>query len=155
MEPQVSIFITTTFEGVHRWADAPDGDVEFLRFPHRHLFHVRIEVLVAHDERQIEFLTFKSQVDDWLFNNLSWANVGLLELSCEAMARMLWTAMNEEFGMFPVSITVSEDGENGATVQLPNVQTTVMHGPAPVLHVTEGVQNLLESLKKKTRTKGK
>jgi 6-pyruvoyl-tetrahydropterin synthase len=115
--PVVTVFINTRFEGVHRWADAPDGPIEHLRNPHRHEFHVRVEVLVSHDERDVEFLTLKAEVDNWLDDHLSYRNaeVGLLELSCESMARKIWEWLGSE-DYTPVAVSVSEDGENGATL---------------------------------------
>ena len=49
------IYVTTQFEGVHRYKDAPD-EVSFLRDYHRHIFKVKLAIEVMHNERDIEFI---------------------------------------------------------------------------------------------------
>jgi len=56
-----TIFITTSFEGVHCYPSAPEG-VVFLRVPHRHIFGVRVEVEVYHDDRELEFILLKRKI---------------------------------------------------------------------------------------------
>ena len=56
------IFVTFQKEGIHRYPDAPEG-VEFLRHPHRHMFHFRVEIEVFHDDRDIEFILFKRELE--------------------------------------------------------------------------------------------
>ena len=48
------IFVTFQKEGIHKYPNAPDG-VEFLQYPHRHMFHFRVEIDVFHNDRDIEF----------------------------------------------------------------------------------------------------
>lgn len=145
--PLISVFITTRFEGVHCWPDAPDGPVEHLRFPHRHEFHVRVEVVVEHDERAVEFLTLKAEVDEWLDENLSFRNpgVGVVDYSCEAMARLLWGWLRSK-DYKPSHVTVSEDGENGSTLSLPGYLPIVTVGvdPAVCARREEELSQLIE-----------
>jgi 6-pyruvoyl-tetrahydropterin synthase len=121
--PQVSIFINTTFEGLHFWPNAPDS-VEYLRYPHRHVFHVNVEIAVKHDERDVEFITFKDEVNKWLYRNLDCRgpNVSVVTYSCESMARLLWEHLAAQ-RYSVISITVSEDGENGARLYVPPLRT--------------------------------
>ena len=75
------IFVTFQKEGIHQYPDAPEG-VEFLKHPHRHMFHFRVEIDVFHDDREIEFILFKRELER-LYSE------GTLELdykSCEMMA---------------------------------------------------------------------
>lgn len=106
MNTKTIIFCTTSFEALHRFVDAPE-EVSFLRDYHRHMFHVRMEKLVTHNNRQIEFIILKRKLDDWL--RKYWTRV-MLDLSCEEMAAILL----EEFDADMVE--VSEDGELGGRV---------------------------------------
>lgn len=108
--------VRTKFEALHRWKDAP-LHVQFLRSYHRHIFHVTVYIDVDHNERQVEFFTFKTKLDEWIRNVFgpSYGAEGLylhrLEFSCETMAEMILTQFEDA-----TSVEVSEDGENGAHV---------------------------------------
>ena len=62
MSDQKFIFVTFQKEGIHKYPDAPAG-VEFLKYPHRHMFHFRVEIEVFHDDRDIEFILFKRELE--------------------------------------------------------------------------------------------
>ena len=102
------IWITFQKEGIHKYPQAPKG-VEFLKYPHRHMFHFRVEIEVFHDDRDIEFILFKRELE-------SLYNEGTLQLdykSCEMMADDLHDYIQKTYpGRFHM-IEVSEDGENG------------------------------------------
>jgi hypothetical protein len=102
------IFITTVFEGWHRWKDAPQA-YAYLREWHRHLFHVKVWMGVSALNRQIEFIEFKSQVNDLLSCWSGFENK--FELSCEQLAEELMLHFNA------AAVEVSEDGENGALLR--------------------------------------
>ncbi len=106
MELKTLVWIRTTFEGFHRWKDAPE-DVKFLRDFHRHIFEVELGVAVNNDDREIEFFQFKRKVD--MYINTHYKNE-YFDLSCEMVARKLLNFFHADF------VKVSEDGENGATV---------------------------------------
>lgn len=101
------IFIRTSFEGFHCWPDAPD-EVGFLRDLHRHIFHVECELEVNHNDRDVEFILFKREVDFCIRKTMKAANTDTW--SCEKWASHLLTTLNL------TKCSVSEDGENGATV---------------------------------------
>lgn len=103
------VFITTSFPAFHRWPAAPD-ECAFLRDKHRHVFHVRMEWQVNHNDRDIEFITMKQKVDKHI--QKLWAEQDLLSTSCEMIAEHLF----KEFGC--IRVEVSEDGENGAVYEL-------------------------------------
>lgn len=120
MNKQKFIFVTFQKEGIHRYPGAPDG-VDFLRHPHRHMFHFRIEIEVWHDDRDIEFILFKRELEA-LYNDK------ILELnykSCEMMADDLATYIQTEYPGRDLKITVSEDGENGAICFYPKEEELV------------------------------
>jgi hypothetical protein len=104
---KTSIFITTRFEGFHRWPTAPDA-VAFLRDSHRHIFHVRLEKPVAHNDRDIEFILLKREVDREIARLQGECSEMVATWSCENWADVL----GKEFQASRVE--VSEDGENGA-----------------------------------------
>jgi hypothetical protein len=99
------VFCRTEFEGIHRWKDAPD-EVAFLREWHRHIFHVKLVQRVTHDDRQVEFILLKRQVEDYI---QVWF-AGQFDYSCEQIAQKLLIAFKCDM------VEVSEDGENGAWV---------------------------------------
>ena len=100
------VWVTTQFEAFHRWKNAPN-DVSFLRDYHRHIFHVKVGVEVSHGDREIEFFQFKRKVERRV--ECVWKGKKF-DGSCEMIAEDLRAYLGASF------VTVSEDGENGATV---------------------------------------
>ena len=103
------IFVTWQKEGIHQYPGAPEG-VEFLAYPHRHMFHFKVEIDVFHDDREIEFILFKRELEG-LYTE---GTIDLDYKSCEMMADEL---SNYILGKYPgrsFRIIISEDGENGA-----------------------------------------
>lgn len=113
----MKIFVTTQFEGLHRWKDAPE-EVSFLREYHRHIFHVRFEVEVSKEDREIEFILLKRELNhlvDTLFVG------GKLDDSCESIAKRILDFMTRKRHLCEdraARCEVSEDGENGAIVEI-------------------------------------
>jgi len=116
------IFVTFQKEGIHKYPAAASDfnlktgdeyDVSFLGTPHRHIFHFNVAIEVFHNDRDIEFIQFKR----WLENQYS---NGILELnykSCEMISDDLYDVIASRYPEREIIITVSEDGENGATIQ--------------------------------------
>ena len=111
------IFVTFQKEGIHKYPAAPEG-VEFLQYPHRHMFHFRVEIDVFHDDRDIEFILFKRELERLYSSIEAEGKTGpTLELdykSCEMIADDLSEYIYEKYPHRSFTITVSEDGENGA-----------------------------------------
>jgi hypothetical protein len=115
------IFVTFQKEGIHRYpaaatdpnlCTAGEYDVSFLANPHRHIFHFNVSIEVFHNDRDIEFIQFKR----WLE---SLYNKDILELdfkSCEMIGDDLYEQIASRYPDRNIEITVSEDGENGATI---------------------------------------
>lgn len=101
----MSIVVRFSFEGVHCWPDA-EGWAQFLRDPHRHMFHVEAAKAVEHDDRQIEILAFRREMARYCNSTFC----GPHTMSCEMMARRLMS----EFRLS--RCRVLEDNENGAEV---------------------------------------
>lgn len=112
-----TIWVTTKFAALHYWPEAP-VEVSFLQHPHRHEFHVKLEVQVSHGNRELEFFIIKK----WLDNMLTVFSTGAFTYSCEQFAMQILRDFESRFPPFTnvvrrVAVTVSEDGENGATVE--------------------------------------
>jgi len=108
---QTFVYCTDTVEFIHQYKDAPE-EVAYLRNLHRHLAHVKCQVEVFDDDREIEFIMLKHKVSDFMYKLQHTANC-----SCETFAYKLLTFLRREYGnnrdMF---VTVSEDGENGCEI---------------------------------------
>lgn len=101
--------------GFHYWPEAPE-EVAFLRARHRHRFHWRVKVEVLHDDRQVEFVLLKRDVDR-VFKLFPTSELGFdfATRSCEQIARMICeTLINDGYRIHDVG--VSEDGEFEGTV---------------------------------------
>ena len=111
MYPSKWIFVTFQREGIHRWPDAEHmPGIEFLAHPHRHMFHFRVELQVFHDDREVEFILFKRELEKQYES-------GTLQLdykSCEMMSDELGVYIQHHYPGRFMKIEVSEDGENGA-----------------------------------------
>lgn len=106
-----TIFVQFTKEGIHRYPDAPEG-VEFLRHPHRHIFHFRVTLDVFHNDRDVEFILFKRELEALY----SAATLQVDYKSCEMLAEDLIEYIAKQYPGRSISVEVSEDGENGATL---------------------------------------
>ena len=116
---QRQIWITWQKEGIHKYpaalTDPALADVQFLGYPHRHMFHFRVWIDVFHNDRDVEFIQFKR----WL-ESLYSGQGAVLELdwkSCEMIADDLYIQIAARYPGRVVHIEVAEDGENGALIQ--------------------------------------
>lgn len=114
MIKQKFIWVTFQHEGIHKYPDAPEG-VKFLRNEHRHIFHFRVELEVFHDDRDVEFILFKRELERLYSEN----TLQLDYKSCEMMSDDLANYIQTNYPNRDLVITVSEDGENGATCYYP------------------------------------
>jgi hypothetical protein len=117
------IWVTFQKEGIHKYPAALEDpslktgdmyDVSFLGYPHRHIFHFTVAIQVWHNDRDVEFIQFKR----WLEQLYSSAQ-GVLSLdykSCEMISDDLYEQIASRYPGRDIEITVSEDGENGATI---------------------------------------
>jgi len=114
------IWVTFQKEGIHKYPAAAtdpnlatndEYDVSFLGYPHRHIFHFNVGIQVFHNDRDIEFIQFKR----WL-ENLYRNGMELNYKSCEMISDDLYEVIANRYPGRDITITVSEDGENGATI---------------------------------------
>lgn len=115
------IWVTFRKEGIHCYPAAltdpklktgDQYDVSFLGYPHRHIFHFRVSINVFHNDRDIEFIQFKR----WLEALYVEGTLALDHKSCEMIADDLYVQIAARYPGRAVSIEVSEDGENGCTI---------------------------------------
>ena len=120
------IWVTFQKEGIHKYPAALDDpklatgdeyDVSFLGYPHRHIFHFRVCIEVFHDDRDIEFIQFKRWLERLYSADKSSGVLVLDYKSCEMICDELAETINNKYPNRRMEITVSEDGENGATIQ--------------------------------------
>ena len=109
-----TIWVTFQKEGIHKYPDAPD-EVDFLRYPHRHMFHFKVQIEVYDNDRDIEFFIFKRWLESLYADNI----LQLDYKSCEMMADDLAKQIKDKYPGRQLSIDVSEDGENGCHVEYP------------------------------------
>lgn len=102
------IIIKTQFEGIHHWPECPVEEVEFLKHPHRHIFHVTVKIEVNRSNRQIEFIYKKRDID--FFCRMRYPNNEVMTKSCEMIAEEILNKFDADY------VSVFEDNENGAEV---------------------------------------
>ena len=116
-----TIFVRFQKEGIHMYpaaatdpalATGDEYDVSFLGTPHRHIFHFEVSIEVFHNDRDIEFIQFKR----WLENLYKGGTLELNYKSCEMISDDLYEQISTRYPDRDIEITVSEDGENGATI---------------------------------------
>ena len=116
------IWVTFRKEGLHKYPAALDDpklatggadDVSFLGYIHRHIFHFNVAIEVFHDDRDIEFIQFKR----WLEGLYADGTLQLDYKSCEMICDDLSETINKKYPGRNIKLTVSEDGENGATIE--------------------------------------
>jgi hypothetical protein len=116
---QRQIWITWQKEGIHKYpaalTDPNLADVQFLGYPHRHMFHFRVWIDVFHNDRDLEFIQFKRWCES-LYNSDN-SVLSLDHKSCEMIADDLYMQIAGRYPGRVVHIEVSEDGENGALIQ--------------------------------------
>lgn len=112
------IWVTFQKEGIHKYpqalTDPALADVSFLGLQHRHIFHFKVAIQVTHSDRDIEFIQFKR----WLEQLYGTGTLALNYKSCEMMAEELYLQIASKYPGRCVKINVSEDGENGALLEI-------------------------------------
>ena len=111
MSKSTHIIVRGQFEGVHCYPNAPE-EVSFLRANHRHMFNYEVEIEVYHDDRELEFVLVKRNINDFL-SGYRWP----IQSSCEQIARTIGMYLQTCCGLDRyLTVSVFEDNENGAKV---------------------------------------
>lgn len=114
---KIHVVVNLQFEAIHCWAGVKEAmpsstHIHFLQQPHRHIFHVRAEKEVLHNDRDVEIIDFKQQIIRFLDETYGYLHKDLGSTSCEMLAEQIL----EKFSCSVVEVL--EDGENGARVEL-------------------------------------
>lgn len=116
MIKQRLITVHTSFEGFHRYADAPD-EVSYLRDVHRHIFNVSVQMEVFHADRELEFIMVKHQLDKFISCLPVRVKENAAKMSCEMIAERIIEYLTVSYGSTrSINVSVDEDGENGSVV---------------------------------------
>lgn len=114
------IFVRFQKEGLHKYPQAltePSlSDVSFLGYIHRHIFHFEVAIEVTHNDRDIEFIQFKRELEQ-LYNQQT---LQLNFKSCEMISDDLYQYISTHYPNRKVRIQVSEDNENGSYIEYEN-----------------------------------
>lgn len=116
--PETTVWASVTAPGFHHWPDATPHRA-YLADHHRHLFHLHARVRVTHEDRQVEFHDLSDTLRTWWGPHPRDCGTA----SCETLARAL-AAHLDQLGMSVHTVTVSEDGEHGATLTYPTPEGT-------------------------------
>jgi len=111
------IWITTDFEGTHSWPECPIEEVKFLQNEHRHIFKVKVQIEITHNDRDIEFFVFKEFIDTIIENAYGLGLKRLGRKSCEDIADMISGVVSVNYPNRETIIEVSEDGEVGCHIE--------------------------------------
>lgn len=111
-----TLFVKFRQVGYHCWPDAPNRR-QYLRFRHRHTFHVRVELSAPLDgRRSVEFHDLAEHCRT-VFRDVAlrgtMSDYGTM--SCEQIADAMARRISRVYGTV-VGVSVSEDGECGAIV---------------------------------------
>ena len=108
-----AVWVQVEFEAVHAWPECDVAGVGYLRSPHRHVFKVVVKMEVANPDREVEFISLKHWLTERLRERYEYKDLG--RKSCEDIALEIFEAL-KDIALRPISVSVSEDGENGAEV---------------------------------------
>lgn len=111
------IVVKLQVEGLHNWPEAKEvmPQMDFLSYPHRHLFYIEAVKEVGDWNREIEIIDFKRKIDRWLYETFYDYDKQILDfeyLSCEKLACFILKHFN------CTQVSVLEDNENGAIVAI-------------------------------------
>lgn len=118
------IVVKLEIEGLHNWPEARKviPEMGFLSDLHRHIFHIEATKSVSHEDRDIEIIMFKRELEDYFKRNYFDAQINVCNFgprSCETLAKDLLEAYDLDV------CEVREDGENGAVVLKTSISNSV------------------------------
>ena len=100
------IIVKLQVEGLHNWEGCNIPDVDFLKYPHRHIFHIEVAKSVMDSDREIEIIMLKRQIKEYLGTE----PVRFGGMSCEMIAEEILIHFDADY------VIVLEDNENGAKI---------------------------------------
>ena len=112
-EIQKRIVVKINVEGIHKWEDCNLIEVGFLKNLHRHIFYITLQKSVDHNNRDIEIIMLKREIESYLNNkffNQKIMTHNFNNMSCEDIAEDLLIKFKANY------VEVLEDNENGAVI---------------------------------------
>jgi len=108
-----NVIVKLAVDGLHSWPDAKKvfPEVGFLSDVHRHMFHFKAKKRVNHDDRDVEFIMFKRDIEEYLHDRYwkqEYRSHFFGSKSCEMLAKEILEYFDCEY------VSVFEDDENGA-----------------------------------------
>lgn len=113
------IVVRFQVDGTHYWKDCPIEEVKFLRDNHHHTFFFECTKSVSHDDRDIELIQFKRDLQQFLIHQFYDNEARCLVfggMSCEMIAKKLCLEFNLD------QCSVFEDNIVGAICEKDHVQ---------------------------------
>jgi hypothetical protein len=112
---KTNVIVKLQIDGTHRWPAAYEvfPEVGFLSDTHRHIFHITAKKAVTHSDRDVEFIIFKRDIQNYLQNRYYDSVLRthrFNSMSCEMIASEILEYFECEY------VSVFEDNENGAEV---------------------------------------
>ncbi len=107
------IIVNLRVEGTHLWESCKIEEVLYLSNLHRHMFYIRLEKEVIHNDRDIEIIKLKHDIKDYLkdrYYDKDLRTHCFCGRSCEDIAEDLSVVFDA------YSVEVLEDNENGAII---------------------------------------
>lgn len=113
MPKATHIIVRGQFEFIHRYTNAPQ-EVAYLRSMHRHIANYEVELEVFHDDRELEFIMVKHEIDSFIESyKRQWPET----ISCEQVAMEIAKMLQANHGFDRyLTVAVFEDNENGAKI---------------------------------------
>ena len=112
---KTNVIAKIEIEGLHNWPAAQGvfPEVGYLANMHRHKWFITAKKKVNHDDRDVEFIMFGRDIEQYLGNRYYNALSRTHEfgpMSCEMLAKEIMEEFDCEY------VSVFEDNENGAEV---------------------------------------
>jgi len=110
---QTNIIVTLQVEALHCWPEAKFvlPQMSFLSDPHRHIFWITAKKRVVHEDRDVEIIQFKRELESYFKRNYFRDELNICNFehrSCEMICKDLQEAYDLEY------VSVLEDNENGS-----------------------------------------
>lgn len=112
------VISTIKANGFHGWPNAPEH-LDYLRSRHRHLFTIRIEAAVSHDDRELEFHEMQRDLRAAMGTHFdtTGSEFEFGARSCEHIAKEVAEIMAARAYVL-TAVEVWEDDECGARLEL-------------------------------------
>ncbi|MNK72235.1 hypothetical protein D3C87_917060 [compost metagenome] len=108
------VYATVIFEAIHNWPGVTSipglEEVDYLQYPHRHRFFIRVYSRVTHSDRDVEFIWLAHQVEKFLKAKFPDGQLGAM--SCEMIGQLILENFESIY-----KVDCSEDDENGAIME--------------------------------------